>query len=143
MITPDNLTPVQRSWNMSRIRSTGGRTTEKRLRNLFREEGITGWRAQYQLPGRPDFAFPSSKVAVFIDGCFWHGCRRCYVAPKSNVEYWSSKVQRNRQRDTAVNSELRSRGWKVIRIKEHTLKNNPRYVARRILDALTATGIAR
>lgn len=117
---------------MSAIRSRGNRGTELRLAELFRAHGITGWRRQLPLPGRPDFAFPKRKVAVFTDGCFWHGCPTCYQRPQSNKKFWDAKVVRNRARDREVARELRRRGWRVVRIWEHALKDTalPRTLAR-------------
>ena len=89
------------------------------------------------LPGRPDFAFPKAKVAVFTDGCFWHGCPRCYTRPKSNRKFWDAKVARNRERDREVSRGLRRKGWRVIRIWEHALKGAAAGTAvRRIIRAL-------
>jgi len=71
------------------------------------------------LPGKPDFVFPSSKLVVFVDGCFWHGCPNCYRRPRSNREYWDGKAKRNRARDREVNRALSSMGWRVMRFWEH------------------------
>ena len=83
------------------------------------------------LPGVPDFAFDSNRLAIFIDGCFWHGCPRCYRRPSSSQTYWDSKVRRNIKRDTRVARLLRSQGWSVIRIWEHAL-SQPDKVLKRI-----------
>ncbi len=74
------------------------------------------------MPGRPDFAFPARRVAVFVYGCFWHGCPRHGTLPKSNARFWREKIARNRERDREVNRELRRRGWRVLRIWEHELR---------------------
>lgn len=132
----DNMSPTQRSRTMSCIRSSGNATTELRLLETLKKYGLKGWRRHQQLPGKPDFVFRDKRVAVFVDGCFWHGCRKCYRQPKSNVEYWSKKVARNKQRDKQVSKQLRERGWFVMRIKEHTLRRDPGYVARRIRTAI-------
>ena len=91
------------------------------------------------MPGRPDFVFPSVKLAVFVDGCFWHGCPKHGHTPASNIEYWESKLARNRQRDKRVSAELRAKGWLVIRVWEHSLKQE-RLIAKtlRIVKLLTA-----
>ena len=122
----------KRSEVMSAIRSKGNRSTEARMVSLFRKHGIIGWRRHLPLPGRPDFVFRSQRVVVFVDGCFWHGCPKCYHAPSSNVEFWTGKVERNRRRDRKVARELRSAGWGVIRVWECALKKNPATVIRRI-----------
>ena len=117
----DIWTKAKRSEVMGRIRGKGNRTTEVRLAAIFRAHGITGWRRQYPLPGRPDFAFPARRLAVFVDGCFWHGCPRHGTSPKGNARFWREKIARNRERDREVNRELRRRGWRVLRIWEHGL----------------------
>jgi len=117
---------------MSRVRSTGNQTTEKRLASLLREAGLTGWRRHQFLPGRPDFVWPKIKVAVFVDGCFWHGhdCGR-NVTPRTNAEAWREKIEGNQGRDRKTTHRLRQEGWKVIRIWECQLAKNPgRCVAR-------------
>lgn len=107
---------------MSRIRGKGNKQTEGVLVELFREEKISGWRRQLKLPGKPDFTFQKLLLVVFVDGCFWHGCPKCYRAPKGNCIFWEAKITRNRDRDREVNRELRLRGWRVLRIAEHSLK---------------------
>jgi len=97
---------------------------------LLRDRSITGWRRHYDLPGRPDFAFRRERVAIFVDGCFWHGCPECFRMPTSNTEYWQPKIARNRSRDRRVTRELRRRHWHVIRIWEHSLQDPDRVAAR-------------
>jgi DNA mismatch endonuclease, patch repair protein len=82
------------------------------------------------LPGTPDFAFRREKMAIFIDGCFWHGCPRCYKAPSRNAAFWKKKIVGNRRRDRRVTGELRERGWRVIRLWEHELKSPAKVVSR-------------
>lgn len=72
--------------------------------------------------GRPDFAHRKAKIAVFVDGCFWHGCPRHYRIPKDNCDFWSAKIARNRARDDAVTKMLEAEGWRVIRVWEHDLR---------------------
>ena len=120
----DRVTPQARSRIMSLVKPRHGRTTEKRLRALLVQKGITGWRMDGKgLPGRPDFVFEKSRFAVFVDGCFWHGCKRCRKSSKSNVEFWERKVLMNSRRDNRVNQELRASGWRVFRIRECQLKD--------------------
>ena len=113
---------AKRSEVMRLVRSKGNRSTELRLIAIFRESGITGWRRNQDLPGKPDFVFREHKLCVFVDGCFWHSCPRCYRRPTSNQEYWDAKVQRNKARDLEVSRELRARGWRILRIWEHQLR---------------------
>jgi DNA mismatch endonuclease, patch repair protein len=118
----DWLTPQQRSHNMASIRSRGNATTEAALAALLRSARIAGWRRHSALPGRPDFVFHAQRLAVFVDGCFWHGCPRCYRMPGDNRPYWSAKVAGNRRRDRRAGAALRAAGWRVLRIWEHSLK---------------------
>jgi DNA mismatch endonuclease (patch repair protein) len=87
--------------------------------SVFRKNGFTGWRRNYPLEGRPDFVFPKQRIAVFVDGCFWHGHpSRCRV-PASNREYWTAKIEKNKKRDRLVNRRLKEMGWKTLRVWEH------------------------
>ena len=107
---------------MQCVRSKGNKSTEIKLIQVFAENGITGWRRNYQVKGHPDFVFPKRKIAVFVDGCFWHGhdCRN--TRPSDNQEYWQKKRERNIQHDLEVTELFEKRGWTVIRIWEGELK---------------------
>lgn len=122
---------------MSRIRSHGNLATELRFVRLLKQSGIVGWRRHYQLIGKPDFVFTKFRLAIFVDGCFWHGCPRCYREPKSNRIFWRNKIEANRKRAATVKRELRKFGWRVFRIWQHELgyKNEARLL-RRIRHAL-------
>ena len=134
---PDVFTKAKRSEVMSLIRGKGNMRTEGVLVKIFREEGITGWRRQLKLPGRPDFTFRKERLMIFVDGCFWHGCPKCCRSPKGNNEFWEVKITRNRERDREVNRELRKRGWRVLRIAEHSLlKKDRARLLSRIVKAL-------
>ena len=133
----DVLTPEQRSRNMSAIRSRGNRTTEQAVRYRLVRAAIRGWTLHaHNLPGKPDFAFEKHRLAVFVDGCYWHGCPKCYRPPESNTGYWSEKYKRNKARDRKVRAKLRRGGWKVLRIWEHEVKKSPDKVMERIQSAL-------
>ncbi|WP_255988876.1 very short patch repair endonuclease [Chitinolyticbacter albus] len=80
------------------------------------------YRIRSSLVGRPDFYFPKEKIAVFVDGCFWHGCPFHYKAPSMRSDFWSKKLEANRIRDALVTATLSAEGWQVIRIWEHDLK---------------------
>lgn len=118
----DIWSTAKRSEVMGLVRSKGNKSTELRLIAIFRELGISAWRRNQDLPGKPDFVFRALKLCIFVDGCFWHGCPKCYRRPASNQEYWDIKVQRNKTRDREINRELRARGWRVLRIWEHQLR---------------------
>jgi DNA mismatch endonuclease (patch repair protein) len=122
----DRFDAATRSRIMSRNRSTANRATEKRLRALMVQSGICGWRVGTRSPvfGHPDFIFPQQRLAIFVDGCFWHGCRRCRTIPATNLAFWASKIAKNRKRDREVGRRLRKDGWKVLRIWEHELRTN-------------------
>lgn len=119
---------------MSRIRSRNNKDTEVALSKLLRAQGITGWRRQVRMFGKPDFVFRRERVAVFVDGCFWHCCPKPKHSPmpKGNADFWFKKLSSNRVRDRLVTRTLRKQGWTVIRIWEHDLTSNaaPRAVAR-------------
>lgn len=133
------LSPEKRSKIMTSIRSRGNASTELRFVEILRRTHITGWRRHQELPGHPDFAFRDPRVAVFIDGCFWHCCPHCSKPPKQNKSYWEPKLRRNRERDKAVSMQLRKSGWTVLRIWEHELAHSLR-VSRRLERALTGKG---
>ena len=118
---PDIFTKAKRSQVMSRVRSRGNRTTELALVKLFRERGITGWRRNQRVFGKPDFIFKKARLAIFVDGCFWHGCPRHATFPVTRRAFWLKKFAANRARDRRVNRELRRLGWRVVRIWEHQL----------------------
>ncbi|HWH08221.1 MAG TPA: DNA mismatch endonuclease Vsr [Candidatus Thermoplasmatota archaeon] len=125
----DRLTCEQRSRHMARIRSTATRA-EEGLRAQVRALGLRVARGK-GLPGTPDIVLRDARVAVFMHGCFWHGCPRHYRAPQSRLEYWSSKLERNRRRDARVARALRKAGWSVLTVWEcQVLGKDSRYVAR-------------
>jgi DNA mismatch endonuclease (patch repair protein) len=117
----DIFTREKRSAVMARIRSHGNRATELRLVALMREHGITGWRRRARVFGSPDFVFRAAKVAVFVDGCFWHGCPRHGTMPRGNRAFWKAKLTRNAARDREVTRALRKAGWRVVRVWECAL----------------------
>jgi DNA mismatch endonuclease (patch repair protein) len=106
---------------MAAIRSAGNKDTELRMAALFRMHSIIGWRRRQALPGKPDFVFRRERVAVFVDGCFWHGCPRHGRTPSSRLAYWLPKLTRNKARDRAVTRALRAAGWRVVRVWECAL----------------------
>ena len=138
----DMFSAVKRSYVMSRIRGTGNKATELRLIQIFRTNGITGWKRGCSLAltprssksqgtsskarstgkVKPDFVFPKPKTAVFVDGCFWHGCPMHATWPKTNAAFWRKKIRRNQERDREVGRALRKIGWKVLRIWQHALR---------------------
>jgi len=81
-------------------------------------------RAPYKLPGKPDIVFTRARLAVFVDGCFWHTCPLHGSRPKTNVEFWTPKLDQNRQRDADVNQRLAKLGWRVLRFWEHEVEED-------------------
>jgi DNA mismatch endonuclease (patch repair protein) len=125
----DTFNKKKRSWIMAQVKSSGNRSTEQILLAVLRKSKIIGWRRHYPIFGNPDFAFPDRKVAVFVDGCFWHGHPKKCRVPQSNREYWLNKISRNVSRDKLVTRTLRVKGWKVVRIWEDAVAK-PSTVAR-------------
>lgn len=133
----DTLTPEQRRRAMQANRPTGGKTTEWALRARLAAAGISGWSVQPKdILGKPDFAFRDVRIAIFVDGCFWHGCHQHRSIPETNRAFWEEKIQRNIQRDEDVSEELRQEGWMVLRYWEHDLNNRPLEVVAEIEGCL-------
>lgn len=129
-------TPLKRSINMAAIKSKGNKTTEIRFIKWLRHVKITGWRRHFNLVGRPDLVFPREKLAVFLDGCYWHGCPRCFRVPSTNSVYWRDKINGNRRRDRKNLRLIRKRGWASIRIWECDLGKE-----KKILRLLARAGV--
>lgn len=110
---------LTKSEQMARVRSrdTG---VETALRSALWEAGLR-YRVRPNLPGTPDLAFPAARIAVFVDGCFWHGCRVHYTEPVRNVDFWRRKLARNMERDRRVDAELTRMSWRVVRVWEHEI----------------------
>lgn len=115
---------------MSRIRSKDTKQ-EIKLRKALWNKGFR-YRLKSSLPGKPDIVFPSRKAVIFIDGCFWHMCPKCYVAPKSNKKYWLPKLKKNVERDKKNKKLLRKMGWKVMRVWEHEVKKDMEKTLRKL-----------
>lgn len=122
----DVFSNKKRSEIMKKVRSKNNKSTELKLIQIFNENHIIGWRRNYPVKGHPDFVFLNSKVAVFVDGCFWHGhdCRN--TRPSDNAEYWAKKRERNIRHDKEITALFEQRGWTVIRIWECELKKKNR-----------------
>ncbi len=127
-----------RSAIMQHVRSKGNKSTELKLIEVFKLFSITGWKRNYPVKGHPDFVFPKKKIAVFVDGCFWHGhdCRN--TRPADNKEYWERKRARNMQHDKEITELFQSRGWYVLRIWECELKKKNREI---LLNKLEEAGL--
>lgn len=137
MTMSDVFDKKARSNVMRAVKSKNPKSTELALIKLFKENHITGWRHNYDVKGHPDFVFLKKRIAIFVDGCFWHGhdCRN--TRPADNAEYWAKKRARNMQHDKEITQLFERRGWRVIRIWECELsKKNIAQTLQRIMTAL-------
>lgn len=132
----DVSSPDVRSVVMKQVKSKQNKSTELRLIEYFREQNIVGWKRNYNVKGHPDFVFLEKKVAVFVDGCFWHGHNCRNITPSSNVEYWKKKQSRNKQHDEEITTLFQSRGWKVVRIWECELQKKNRSILKNKLAVI-------
>jgi DNA mismatch endonuclease, patch repair protein len=134
---PDVHTAEQRSRNMRAIKSSGNKTTEESFKKLLRQSKLTGWRSHpKKIYGKPDFSFPKRTLAIFLDGCFWHGCGIHQSSPKTNRDFWEKKIKHNKIRDKMVTKKLKREGWRVIRLWEHEIKKDADKAVSKILKAL-------
>lgn len=108
------------------------------LRKALWHSGLRGYRLHWKkAPGKPDIAFPGKKVAIFVNGCFWHRCPHCNLPlPKSNTEFWKEKFSKNVKRDVKKVMELEKKGWKTIVIWECEIKNYPNSSLDRVRNVL-------
>lgn len=119
----DVFSKNKRSEVMSRIRGRGNKSTQRHMAALLRSYGIAGWRLEGKdIIGRPDIYFPRLRIAIFLDGCFWHACRKCFHMPVGNHAFWMRKICSNKKRDRQVNRLLRKAQIRVIRLWEHDLE---------------------
>ena len=131
----DKLTKEQRRKNMQAIKS------KSKLEDLVARElwkrGIRYRRNVKTLFGKPDIAIQKYRVVIFIDSCFWHSCPVHGNIPKSNVEYWNKKLERNRIRDEEVNDFYKRKNWHILRIWEHEIRDNPDLTIQNIINVIS------
>jgi DNA mismatch endonuclease (patch repair protein) len=125
---------------MSRIKGTDTKP-ETVLRRALWSMGLR-FRLKSGVTGRPDIVFHRRRIAVFVDGCQWHCCPQHWVRPKSNVDFWDRKFERNRKRDTTVNDTLRAQGWTVLRFWEHEVETKCPVIAKKVFRAVKSAGSA-
>jgi DNA mismatch endonuclease (patch repair protein) len=135
---PDRLTTEQRSKLMQRVR-TRDTAPEVALRRALWAKGFRGWRLHPKsVPGRPDVAWIGRRLAVFIDGAFWHGHPDYYWGQSG--PFWDEKIARNRARDERVNAELTEAGWRVLRLWDFEVEQDPARCVERVARELAGTG---
>jgi len=131
---------MSRSEQMARIKGRNT-TPERRLRAVLWASGMR-YRLRARTPvGRPDIVFPGARVAVFIDGCFWHGCPLHYVTPRTRRQFWAEKLAANVERDRRLTLKLEEQGWRVVRVWEHEVEDDVEEVAARIEAIVRGTGV--
>ncbi len=132
--------PLTRSQQMSRIRWKNTEP-EKRLRSALWSAGLR-YRIHAETPvGKPDVVFPGRRIALFIDGCFWHGCPKHYVRPGSRVDFWAEKLRINVERDRQQTLKLEALGWCVIRVWEHEIYEELQEVVHRVRKIVAGKGL--
>lgn len=132
----DRLTVEKRSLLMARVRRQG---TEPELilrKTLWANRLRYRLKSKRKLPGSPDILFPGHRIAIFIDGCFWHGCSLHGTIPKTHSKFWATKIERNKSRDVEVDEKLMTLGWTPLRFWEHEIKGNIQSVIKRIKEVL-------
>ena len=135
----DVFSKEKRSQIMARIRNRGNKTTEWAIRSRLIKKGIKGWRCHFKdIPGNPDFSFPDLFIAIFLDGCYWHGCPKCKKIPATHKKFWREKISKNVLRDKRNSRNLKKIGWRVIRFWEHEIKKVPEECLKKIIKAINS-----
>lgn len=129
---------LTKSEQMARVKRSET-APELALRRALWRRGLR-YRLRPPLPGTPDLVFTSERVAVFVDGCFWHGCPEHYTSPRTNAEFWLAKIGTNRSRDARVDEELRRLGWRPVRIWEHAIERDVDKAVRVVIHELQRPG---
>lgn len=130
----DVLTKKQRSLNMSRIR--GKWTSQEKLIHNHLKSMKIRHQMHPRIKGRPDVLLTDTNTLIFLDGCFWHKCPKCFKMPRTRRDFWKKKINDNVKRDIKINRILREDGYRIIRIWEHQIKKNENYVKTKIINAL-------
>ena len=146
MVSKDRRNPEPTSEVTTKVmKANKGKDTKPELivRQMLREMGFPGYRLNWKkAPGRPDIAYPGRKIAIFVNGCFWHRCPYCNLqTPKSHPDFWEEKFRKNVERDRRKTSELESQGWMVYTIWECRLKSDSEEALAQVLEALENPGL--
>ena len=137
----DKRTPEPTNETTTKVmKSNKGRDTTPEIivRKALREAGFSGYRLNWKkAPGRPDIAYPGKKVAIFVNGCFWHRCPYCNLStPKTHSDFWQQKFQKNVERDERKTKELETMGWNVFTLWECQIKTNVKSSIRDVVETL-------
>jgi len=127
----DTVSKKKRSEIMSKVKSKDSKI-EVNFRKAIWKAGFRYRKNSTKYFGKPDMVLPKYKTAIFIDSCFWHGCKRHCRLPAARKKYWTTKIERNKERDKEVNRYYKKIGWKVIRVWEHEIKKKTDAVIRKI-----------
>jgi len=127
----DNLSREKRSKVMASIRGKNTRP-EVTIRKILWKKGMRYRLHNKSVFGTPDISLKKRKIAIFVDGCFWHGCNRCYKEPKTNVEFWRNKIIQNKKRRIKVRRHLKKEGWRILEFWEHEINSDPVLVSKKI-----------
>ena len=142
----DRISKEERSVLMSRVRARGNASTELAVMHLLQRLDLRGWRRHLKLgvgesrnvkkvASRPDFVFRKRRIAIFVHGCFWHGCPKHGTLPKTRTLWWAEKISANIIRDRATEEALKKLGWRVIIIWEHELRRGEHGVETKLVRA--------
>lgn len=132
----DTVSPARRSEIMRLVKNKDSKI-EKSLQQALKNAGCRFRKNVATLPGKPDIVFSQEKLAVFVDSCFWHGCKQHCRIPSANRAYWVKKIEGNKKRDRLVTKELKALGWRAVRIWEHSIAKSLSGVVRKIEKALS------
>ena len=127
----DNLSREKRSKVMASIRGKNTKP-EVTIRKILWMKGMRYRIHNKSVFGTPDISIKKKKIAIFVDGCFWHGCNRCYKEPKTNVEFWRNKIIQNKKRRIKVRRHLKKEGWRILEFWEHEINSDPILVSKKI-----------
>jgi DNA mismatch endonuclease (patch repair protein) len=134
----DSVSQEKRSGIMRLIKSRDT-SLEKALRSRLWKQGIRYRKNVLTLFGKPDISITREKIVIFIDSCFWHGCSKHLRMPKSNIDYWVAKVEKNKKRDQTVNMHYKKKGWIVLRFWEHNIKKDVDSAVKEIMHQVNSS----
>jgi DNA mismatch endonuclease (patch repair protein) len=131
----DTVSKKKRSEIMSKVKSKDSKI-EVDFRKAIWKAGFRYRKNSTKYFGKPDMVLPKHKTAIFIDSCFWHGCERHCRLPAARKKYWTTKIERNKERDKEVNRHYKKIGWRVIRVWEHKILDNTQEIVEKVLNLI-------